>query len=106
MTRANIRTLSRWKAISAARKVKLASRILTIRFARGVASLPTSCGNVSSCMNKKRNDQSRREFLKLCGLAGLGVAAPVWLPEYAQAATKIAPPYEGPFYVVFNASGG
>jgi hypothetical protein len=44
----------------------------------------------------------RRDFLKLCGLAGLGVAAPIFR---AFAQPKDAP-YDGPFYVVFNASGG
>ncbi|RYD28217.1 MAG: twin-arginine translocation signal domain-containing protein, partial [Verrucomicrobiaceae bacterium] len=48
--------------------------------------------------------QSRRHFLKLCSLAGLGVAAPVCLPAPARAASD--DPYEGPFYVVLNASGG
>lgn len=48
----------------------------------------------------------RRDFLKLCGLAGLGVAAPVSLRTMAQAGEKDASAYEGPFYVVFNASGG
>ncbi|MBP89253.1 MAG: hypothetical protein CMJ64_21475 [Planctomycetaceae bacterium] len=43
----------------------------------------------------------RRNFLKLCGAAGLGIAAPLG----ADAATE-PPPYEGPYYVVFNASGG
>jgi len=46
----------------------------------------------------------RRDFLKLCGLAGLGVAAPI-LRAAAQPARTDAP-YDGPFYVVFNASGG
>jgi Protein of unknown function (DUF1501) len=46
----------------------------------------------------------RREFLKLAGAAGLGVAMPVGLP--ARAAQSEPAPYEGPFYVVFNASGG
>lgn len=43
----------------------------------------------------------RRNFLKLCGAAGLGVT----LPLSADAATE-PPPYEGPYFVVFNASGG
>ncbi len=47
----------------------------------------------------------RRDFLKLCSLAGLGVAAPLRFPLLAGAAEKNAP-YEGPYYVVFNASGG
>ena len=49
---------------------------------------------------------NRHEFLKLCGLAGLGFAAPVAFPSFARAESKDAAPYEGPFYVVFNAAGG
>ena len=49
--------------------------------------------------------RNRRDFLKLCGLAGLGVAAPLRFPLPAQAAAP-NDPYEGPYYVVFNASGG
>ena len=49
----------------------------------------------------------RRDFLKLCGLAGLGFAVPTSFPSLARAAeAKDLPPYEGPYYVVFNASGG
>ena len=48
----------------------------------------------------------RRDFLKLCGLAGLGVAAPVGWPQTGRAETRELPPYDGPYYVVFNASGG
>lgn len=50
----------------------------------------------------------RRNFLKLCGSAGLGFAAPVGLSSLvAGAAAKKGPaPYDGPYYVVFNASGG
>jgi uncharacterized protein (DUF1501 family) len=51
-------------------------------------------------------NDTRRDFLKLCGLAGLGFACPGGLTSITQAATKEAAPYEGPFYVVFNASGG
>jgi Protein of unknown function (DUF1501) len=47
----------------------------------------------------------RRDFLKLCGLAGLGFAVPFRLPA-AQTAEKKDEPYAGPYYVVFNASGG
>jgi len=48
----------------------------------------------------------RREFLKLCGAAGLGVAAPLGLPERVWGQQSEPAPYEGPFYIVFNASGG
>ena len=48
----------------------------------------------------------RRDFLKLCGLVGLGLACPGGAASLLQAATKEEPPYDGPFYVVFNASGG
>ena len=44
----------------------------------------------------------RRDFLKLCGLAGLGVAAPVSI----RAADEEPKPYDGPYFAVFNASGG
>ncbi|MEA3212548.1 MAG: hypothetical protein QOE70_5605 [Chthoniobacter sp.] len=57
-------------------------------------------------MSKKDNYQSRRDFFKLCGLAGLGVAAPLWFPSVGRAESKEPSPYEGPYYVVFNASGG
>jgi uncharacterized protein (DUF1501 family) len=50
----------------------------------------------------------RREFLKLCGAAGLGFAAPIGLSSISRAARASAelPSYEGPYYVVLNASGG
>ena len=57
-------------------------------------------------MSKTQSFQSRRDFLKLCGLAGLGVAAPVCFPGLARGEAKEAAPYEGPYYMVFNASGG
>ena len=47
----------------------------------------------------------RRDFLKLCGLAGLGLAVPL-RPSDARGAEKKDEPYGGPYYVVFNASGG
>lgn len=47
----------------------------------------------------------RRDFLKYCTLAGLSLALPLRLPRMAQAAAKDEP-YGGPYYVVFNASGG
>jgi hypothetical protein len=47
----------------------------------------------------------RRDFLKLCGLAGLGLAVPFRLSD-ARGAEKKDEPYGGPYYVVFNASGG
>ncbi|MFM8272073.1 MAG: DUF1501 domain-containing protein [Gemmata sp.] len=48
----------------------------------------------------------RRNFLKMCGLAGLGMAVPFHPREVRAAAAKEAQPYGGPYYVVFNASGG
>lgn len=49
----------------------------------------------------------RRDLLKLCGSAGLGFAAPIGLSSISQAQDSADPaPYEGPYYVVFNASGG
>ncbi|HUR39515.1 MAG TPA: DUF1501 domain-containing protein [Planctomycetota bacterium] len=48
----------------------------------------------------------RREFLKLCGAAGLGVAVPLGLPGRVLGAQAEPAPYDGPFYIVFNASGG
>src|SRR5436309_11986719 len=48
----------------------------------------------------------RRDFLKACAAAGLGLAAPVLRPAAARAAEKKDDPYAGPYYVVFNASGG
>src|SRR5947209_8498258 len=49
--------------------------------------------------------RARRDFLKLCGLAGLGVAVPLRFPLPTRAESRNEP-YEGPYYVVFNASGG
>ncbi|HYE18716.1 MAG TPA: DUF1501 domain-containing protein [Tepidisphaeraceae bacterium] len=49
----------------------------------------------------------RRDFLKLCGLVGLGLAVPGGVKSLLAApAPREDPPYDGPFYVVFNASGG
>ncbi len=50
----------------------------------------------------------RRNFLKLCGAAGLGFSAPLGLSSLSRAegAKTDLPEYEGPYYVVFNASGG
>jgi Protein of unknown function (DUF1501) len=47
----------------------------------------------------------RRDFLKACAAAGLGLAVP-FRPAEARAAGKKDEPYGGPYYVVFNASGG
>jgi uncharacterized protein (DUF1501 family) len=47
----------------------------------------------------------RRDFLKQCALAGLGLAFPLRHPLLAAAEAK-NDAYEGPYYVVFNASGG
>src|SRR5690349_3852656 len=47
----------------------------------------------------------RRDFLKYCGLAGLGLSLPVRFPAPSRAAEN-DDAYPGPYYVVFNASGG
>jgi hypothetical protein len=54
-------------------------------------------------MSKKN---ARRDFLKLCGLAGLGLACPGGRNALFADEKKETPPYAGPYYVVFNASGG
>src|SRR5919112_291955 len=48
----------------------------------------------------------RRDFLKLCGLAGLGLAVPFHARAVRAEQKKEPQPYGGPYYVVFNASGG
>ena len=50
----------------------------------------------------------RRDFLRLCGAAGLGFAAPVGpsIVSGAEAAKSGSPAYGGPYYVIFNAAGG
>jgi uncharacterized protein (DUF1501 family) len=53
----------------------------------------------------QRHERDRRDFLKLLGLAGLGLAAPLRHPDVMAAEQRNAP-YEGPYYIVFNASGG
>lgn len=46
----------------------------------------------------------RRDFLKACAAAGLSLAVP-FRPSLAREKVKDEP-YAGPFYIVFNASGG
>jgi hypothetical protein len=49
----------------------------------------------------------RRDFLKWCACAGLGLAAPIRFPRMARAEQRQElPAYEGPYYIVFNAAGG
>src|SRR5437588_10426972 len=48
----------------------------------------------------------RRDFLKMCALVGLSLAWPDSLASLLGAPAKEEAPHEGPFYVVFNASGG
>ena len=47
----------------------------------------------------------RRDFLKSCALAGLGLTAPSTILSASDKQQEL-PPYEGPYYLVFNASGG
>jgi hypothetical protein len=49
----------------------------------------------------------RRDFLKWCASAGLGLVAPIRSPRQAWADSRQdLPAYEGPYYIVFNAAGG
>jgi uncharacterized protein (DUF1501 family) len=50
--------------------------------------------------------RNRRNFLKQCALAGLGLAVPLKYPVPTRAEAPPNEPYEGPYYLVFNASGG
>jgi Protein of unknown function (DUF1501) len=50
--------------------------------------------------------KTRRDFLKLFQLAGLGFACPGGINSILHAAPTESPAYGGPFYIVFNASGG
>lgn len=55
----------------------------------------------------KKNMMQRRNFLRICGSAGLGFAAPVGVSSTSFSNDKKeSAPYDGPCYVVFNASGG
>lgn len=47
----------------------------------------------------------RRDFLKWCGMAGLGLSVP-FDPALGNPVQKKEEPYPGPYFVVFNASGG
>ena len=48
----------------------------------------------------------RRDFIKFCGKAGLGLTMPLNWKGLAQGKAKGPDAYEGPYYIVFNASGG
>ncbi len=48
----------------------------------------------------------RRDFLKYCAMAGLRLALPFRQSASRAAEKKGDDPYSGPYYVVFNASGG
>ena len=47
----------------------------------------------------------RRDFLKTCALTGLGLTVPTQRLSAADKNREL-PPYDGPYYLVFNASGG
>ncbi|MBT4694082.1 MAG: hypothetical protein HOB73_12120, partial [Planctomycetaceae bacterium] len=51
---------------------------------------------------------NRRNLLKLCGTAGLGLSAPIGRSLLANDDLPQGelPFYDGPYYVVFNAAGG
>src|SRR5580658_7334975 len=47
----------------------------------------------------------RRDFLKQCAMAGLGLAVPLRFPRSSRAEAN-DDGYPGPYYLVINASGG
>ncbi len=49
---------------------------------------------------------TRRNFLRWCSFAGLQLSVPVSAAQPVVDEQTELPPYEGPFYIVFNASGG
>ena len=50
---------------------------------------------------------TRRDFIKRCSQAGLGLALPVSTRMlHGQKPNSELPKYDGPYYIVFNASGG
>lgn len=51
------------------------------------------------------NNATRRDFLKLCSATGLGLTVPWAWPTVSRAEAKDEG-YPGPYYIVFNASGG
>jgi len=51
------------------------------------------------------SNSTRRDFLKLCGATGLGLTVPWAFPGASRAEAKDEG-YQGPYYIVFNASGG
>ncbi len=54
-----------------------------------------------------KSSRMRRDFLKSCALAGLGLAAPLrWQETVRAAKSDELPAYDGPYYIVFNAAGG
>lgn len=50
--------------------------------------------------------RDRRALLKLCAMAGMSLAVPHYPREAHAADDQRGEPYEGPYYVVINASGG
>ncbi|MFT5092673.1 MAG: hypothetical protein ACI8P0_000311 [Planctomycetaceae bacterium] len=58
-----------------------------------------------------KDHSMRRDFLKWCAGAGLGLATPMRFQDTAHADeqadnSRELPAYDGPYYIVFNASGG
>ncbi len=49
---------------------------------------------------------NRRHFLRWCQAVGLGFATPIGLSSLSGKAVADEGGYPGPFFVVFNASGG
>ena len=67
--------------------------IRTTPSAPGAAWSPTCCAGPNSCTSETH--RMRRDFLKLCGLAGLGLAVPIRLPAAGPRARRRTTPTTG-----------
>ncbi len=60
----------------------------------------------SSTLSELQTTMNRRHFLRWCQAAGLGFATPIGLSAFSGRAAADEAGHPGPYYVVFNASGG
>src|SRR5262249_16428841 len=90
-----------WNDIIAGKPVPPRRKTPITRFAPGEPWSPTC----SVARSFSMNNPNRRDFLQILGWAGLGLTAPCAWPAVSLAAA-LDEPYAGPYYMVFNASGG